>query len=181
MKKVLGLILLLMMMVGCTEKEKVQEVKDGVKIIGLKDLEKLRKNENTVVIDTRSYDEYNGWDTKGNGIEGHIPGALNMPLMTVDKQDIEKTLSRKGVAAENEIVLYGEGSQDLAVKMVEKGYNVSSIEDGAKKWKEAGKSFDALANKKMIVPASWVKDLIEGKEVAEYDVNASLLFKAYEA
>jgi len=179
MKKIFTLIMLLFLLIGCgKEKAADEEVKGGIKKIELKEVEKKITEDTGVIIDIRSYDEYNGWDINNTGVEGHIPGAVNMPVKTLDYKKLDKTLERKGVTKEDDITLYGEGAGELAQKMDEGGYKVSVFHEGEQKWNEAGNTLDKLPNKNMVVPVSWVKDLLEGKEVAEYDGRPVMVFNA---
>jgi len=172
MKKIFTLIFAVVLLIGCTqEKEEAvkAEKKDGVNRIEVSQFNEEVKKENTVVVDTRSYDEYNGWDVTGAGVEGHIPGAINIPKSAVNKKNFEALLKRKEVSAEDNIVLYGAESAELAKTMEEKGYTVTILDGGVKAWEEAGNTVEALPNKEIIVPITWVKDLMEGKKVSHYD------------
>lgn len=172
MKKIFTLILAVGLLLGCTqEKEEAvkAEKKDGINRIEVSQFGEEMKKDNTVVVDTRSYDEYNGWDIDNTGVEGHIPGAISIPVSAVTKKNFEALLERKEVEIDDNIVLYGSESEELAKTMEEKGYAVTVLDGGAKAWKEAGNTLDSLSNKEIIVPITWVKDLMEGKEVSHYD------------
>lgn len=170
MKKLFVLLTLTIGLIGCgskTEKPKDQIVKEV--FVSIKEVQKAEKDKNIILMDTRSYDEYNGWDLKGNGINGHIPGAVNYPATAIADGDIEKTLERKGVVEGNEIILYGEDLKFMKKTLEEKGYSVSIFNGGVEKWREKSLSFDRLKKYETIVPVRWVKDLLEGEKVKYYD------------
>lgn len=170
MKKLFVILALVLGMIGCSNNvkdSKDEMLKEG--FVSVKQVEKVGKDKNVVLIDTRSYDEYNGWDLKGNGIHGHIPGAVNYPVSAVEDGDLEKALERKGIVVGNEIILYGEGSEIMATALIEKGYTVFIFDGGVEKWAEKSLSFEKLKRYETIVPVSWVKDLLEGEKVTHYD------------
>lgn len=170
MKKLFVILTLTIGLIGCgskVEEPKDQVIKKGS--VSVKEVQKAEKDKNIVLMDTRSYDEYNGWDLDGKGINGHIPGAVNYPTSAIKDGDIEKALERKGVVTGNEIILYGKESKTMATALIEKGYTVSIFDGGVDKWAEDSLSFEKLKRYETIVPVSWVKDLLEGKKVNHYD------------
>ena len=170
MKKMFVILALTIGLIGCgsdVEGSKDQVLKKGS--VSIKEVQKVEQNENIILMDTRSYDEYNGWDLDGNGIHGHIPGAVSYPVTAMEDGDMDKALERKGVSLEEEIIVYGENSQVMADKLIEKGYTVSIFDGGVEAWAEKSLSFEKLKRYETIVPVSWVKDLLDGKKVAHYD------------
>ena len=175
MKKIFVMLALTVGLIGCgsgVDKQKDEVIKENVikqNLVSVEKVQKSVKDENIILIDTRSYDEYNGWDLDGNGIHGHIPGAVNYPISAIIDSEIEKALERKGIKEGNEIIVYGEGSETMAEKLVEKGYTVSILDGGVEKWVNNSLSLEKLKRYETIVPVSWVKDLLDGKKVAHYD------------
>jgi len=170
MKKLFVILALTIGLIGCgskVEKSKDQVLKEGS--VSIKEVQKAEKDENIVLMDTRSYDEYNGWDLDGNGIHGHIPGAVSYPVTAMEDGDMDKALERKGISLEDEIIVYGENSQVMADKLIEKGYKVSIFDGGVETWAGKSLSFEKLKKYETIVPVSWVKGLLDGKEVSNYD------------
>jgi len=170
LKKLLAILTVTFAMVGCSnnvEDTKEQVVKEG--IVSVKQVQNMKKDKNIVLMDTRSYDEYNGWDIKGNKINGHIPGAVNYPVSALKDGEVEKALERKGIKNGNEIVLYGDESKIMADILIEKGYTVSIFDKGIEKWADNSLPLEKLKRYETIVPVSWVKDLLDGKKVTHYD------------
>jgi len=170
MKKLFVILALTIGLIGCgskVEEPKDQVVKEGS--VSVKEVQKAGEDKNIVVMDTRSYDEYNGWDLAGNGIHGHIPGAVNYPAGAIADADVEIALERKGIKEGNEIIVYGKRSETMKNILTEKGYTVSIFDGGVEKWAEKSLSFEKLKRYETIVPVSWIKDLLEGKKVTHYD------------
>ena len=69
------------------------------------------------VVDIRPLASYNGWRLNGEARGGHIPGAVAFPagwLRIVDEAEIRRLLDEKGITADREVVVYGEGPDDAA-------------------------------------------------------------------
>ncbi len=72
------------------------------------------------VVDVRPLHAFNGWRLGVEARGGHVPGAVALPsawVSSVDSAELERLLSSKGIAAGREVVLYGDGAEDVvAVK-----------------------------------------------------------------
>lgn len=169
MRKILFIFLVMLFVIGCNSKLKSPEkVSKKIELLSTRKVKKSLKERDTVLIDTRSYDEYNGWDINGTGVEGHITGAYSLPASSLKHEIIEASLDRKGVTKENNIILYGDDTS-MAEILSDKGYSVAVYEDGIKEWSQKKNSMEKLPRYESLVPVSWVKKLLEGKEVPEYD------------
>ena len=73
MKKIL-LLLSLLILVGCSNKESLYKTISG------KEARELIKNTEVIVIDVRTKEEYES---------GHITNSINIPLNTITKSEIE--------------------------------------------------------------------------------------------
>jgi rhodanese-related sulfurtransferase len=104
--------------------------KDGVKEITYEQLMKIRSSgDKYILIDVLAEDSY---------ASGHIAGAKNFPVGTIDKESAEKTLPR-----DKYIVVYCgsflcKASTAAAKKLGELGYRVLDYKGGLKEWQEKG-------------------------------------------
>lgn len=187
--KLLGVILAFslstMVLSACGNKEEVKD-NGGTKTISTKDLkDKVEKND-WVIVDTRENDAFNGWKLDGIKRGGHIKGATDFSAnwLKVDDKNKDKTLEdalkTKGIASEKNVVLYdanGKDSKEVADYLAKKGYkNVYTYD--VKEWaKDESLPMEAYTNYQMIVPASWAKDLIDGKKPETYNSKEYKVFE----
>lgn len=85
-------------------------------IIGKDELKKLVRspNQDLVLIDARSVEEYAGKEVNGIPRSGHIPGAFNIPwnqflnpdATVKDLEDIRKNLEENGLREDQEVITY---------------------------------------------------------------------------
>lgn len=127
------------------------------------------KESKVVLIDTRSYDEYNGWDLEGNGINGHIKGAKNYPTTALKDGNMKLALENKNLTKDLDLVLYGKDSKEMALALKKEGFKVEILKENITKWNAKNYPIEKLKNYQTIVPVTWVKDLLDGKEVKYYD------------
>lgn len=128
MKKILCLLILSLVLIGCSN-EKI----DGEKLYKKIDSElayEFVSNEKAILIDVRSLEEYE---------KGHIENAVNIPLETITKKSIENVTSSNI----DNIIVYcksGTRSREAAIKIIEFGfpnvYDLGSMED----WNQVNES-----------------------------------------
>lgn len=101
-------------------------------VIGLEEAQRLFQQDAAIFLDARPQSQY---------VEGHIPGALNLPWQEVDRYFIETAQRLEGAAM---IITYCEGescdlSHELALFLKEMGFgNVRVLVDGWGVWQQAG-------------------------------------------
>ena len=140
--------------------------------ITTEDLEKNLNDDSWVVVDTRINDAFNGWKLDGVTRGGHIEGAVDFSAnwLKVDVEDKEKqldeTLEVKGISPDKNIVLYdanGTDAKEVEKYLSEKGYENLYTYD-VKQWTEdESLPMVQYKNYQRIVPASVVKDVLDGK------------------
>ena len=157
-----------------TDKEAKQssETSDTVGTITTEDLKKNLNDDTWVVVDTRINDAFNGWKLDGVARGGHIDGAVDFSAnwLDVDVEDKEKklkeTLEAKGISSDKNIVLYdanGTDAKEVEKYLSEKGYKNLYTYD-VKQWAEdESLPMVQYKNYQKIVPASVVKDVLDGK------------------
>ncbi|MCF8391651.1 MAG: sulfurtransferase [Bacteroidales bacterium] len=88
---------------------------DQSKIVTIIQLKEKQENSNTVIIDARSADEYNGL-SDSDMRKGHIPGAINIPYEEVltgrrklkSAEELKNLFHGKNICSDNEIIVYCE-------------------------------------------------------------------------
>ena len=109
--KTLVIIIIGLFIVGCSKEETTTGTMGTITTEEVKEILD-NKNENNVLIDVREDYEFN---------EGHIPGAVNIPLGNIDS--ITYSTSRT-------IIVYcksGNRSNEAAIKLKNMGYNVKDM------------------------------------------------------
>ncbi|MBO7482079.1 MAG: rhodanese-like domain-containing protein [Bacteroidales bacterium] len=93
------------------------------------DFEQAIKDENVIVVDVRTSDEYSG---------GHIPNAINIDVKRAGfLYDADEKLSK-----DKTIAVYCQGgvrSRKAATLLSDDGYTVINLAGGISEWKDAGK------------------------------------------
>ena len=72
-----------------------------------KDLLELVDKQDTIIVDVRSVDAYNGWKLENESRGGHIKGAKSLPLKWTNYMDWIEIVRSKKILPEHRIVAYG--------------------------------------------------------------------------
>lgn len=181
-------LLLILTMAGCqqrssapaetTSTDTAAEVKeertDSPDQSPLLTLQDAVKSQDTVVVDTRQTDAFNGWDLSNNGLGGHIDGAVDFSFnwLTADEAVLDQSLKTKGITSDKKIILYNDiAENNLAVKTYLEGKGYTSIElyDLNNLSIEDGNNLVKYENYQLIVPPQVVKGLIDGQVQETFD------------
>lgn len=105
MKKIILIMIISFLLVGCSS---------GVSFVSIDGTEakRLINEENAIIIDVRSLEEYGS---------GHIKDSINIPVDTIELEKIEQVISSK----ENKIIVYcrsGNRSRQAAQLLIDLGY-----------------------------------------------------------
>ncbi|WP_454053100.1 rhodanese-like domain-containing protein [Clostridium sp. Marseille-Q7071] len=187
--KNLSLILILslsiVLLAACGKKEE-SKGETTVKTISTSDLKDKIGKDDWVIVDTRESDAFNGWKFDEVTRGGHVKGATDFSAswLKVDFQDKEKILDEalktKEISNEKNIVLYdanGKDANEVADYLAKKGYENLYTYD-VKEWaKDSSLEMESYPNYEMVVPISWVKDLVEGKKPETYNGNDFKIFE----
>lgn len=130
MKKILPLLLLTLLAVGCggsksTERSAEQQAQDRITILCVNDFQQMVDKGNIRVVDVRTRTEYN---------EGHIAGAENI--------DVNQPEFIERLRPKNTIAVYcrsGKRSHTAAMLIAEQGLPVYELGGGLNAWQQAGK------------------------------------------
>lgn len=126
-------------------------------------------NPQVVLLDTRSEDAYNGWVLNDESRNGHIKSALPFPASwsKLVKKDDEVL---KNLQSKKEIILYGiskEDMQNIASFLQKMGFSNVDVYANTKFYDEKEIPLVAYKNYEKLVPASYIKTLIQEKKTVK--------------
>lgn len=178
------LVLTMALFGGCSNEKENKEVADiEVKTIATKELQDKLSDDSWVVVDTRINDAFNGWKLDEVKRGGHIKGAVDFSAnwLTVDSKDKEKTLDKaletKGIEKDKNIVLYDANEKDakeVANYLSEKGYKNLYTYNVADWAKDESLPMESYENYEMIVPATIVNDILDGKKPETFENSKNI-------
>lgn len=172
-----AVLILALMISGCAAPAKPaapapEEVQEGFKVLTTEEVSANLEKPDWVIVDTRQNDAFNGWKLEGVERGGHIKGATDFSALWLDVKDdtaaarLDEALKAKGITAEKNIVLYdanGTDAKKVAEFLKGKGYANLNLFD-IKEWaKDSSLELVSYANYHTIVPAQWIKDVMDGK------------------
>lgn len=135
--------------------------------IATEELLRFLDNPEVKIIDVRDVNAYNGWRLKGEKTGGHIKGARSLPKKWIQYMDWIEVVRSKEIFPEHQLVLYGYDSKDakkVADQFKKAGYqHIRIYNDFLSEWVEKyPDKMTHLARYKNLVPASWVKSVVDG-------------------
>ena len=136
------------------------------------------------ILDVRSLAAYNGWRLNGEARGGHIPGAAAFPidwLRTVDEPEIARLLAGKGVTADRDVVVYGNGAEDAdAVASTLARFGVADARvygDGFGAWaSDPSRPVEKLPQHQRLVHIDWLRQVLAGERPEAAPDGDFLLF-----
>lgn len=172
MKKITICLLMLSMLafVGCDKKEEKEKKADtSYGVISTEELTKNLEDKNTILIDARRTDAFNGWAIEGVKKGGHIKGAVDFDSYWLDldikdkEKEIEKVLKQKGIEKDKNIIIYDFNSKD-AKKVSEylktKGFEKISLYN-IKDWIKEDKDLESYPKYQIVASADAFKSIID--------------------
>lgn len=136
------------------------------------------------VVDARPIDAYNGWRLRDEPRGGHIRGARSLPHKWTGYLDWLEIVRAKELDPGHAVVVYGY-DEDEAAEVAETfgraGYgNVRVYRDFVDEWSADGElPMERLPRYRHLVPASWLRELIEEGTADEYDGGRFVLCHAH--
>lgn len=141
-------------------------------------IKKMLGTKNFAIIDSRTDEEYNGWQLYGEARGGHISGAVQIPyawFFNLDKtvlkySDLKTMFESRGITRKKEVTAYctvGIRSGFVYFLYRLMGYSKASNYDASiVEWAaDSSLSMEKLPNYEKLVHPQWLKDLMDGKNV----------------
>jgi thiosulfate/3-mercaptopyruvate sulfurtransferase len=155
-----------------------------VKEISTADLFGIHGKPDYQIIDVRQADAYNGWQLQNEPRGGHIPHAKSLPAKWLKYVDWIETVRHKNILPEHTIIIYGysrDDAESVARRFLSSGYtNVQIYSSFVPEWLTNDKlPLNKLERHKHLVPASWVNDLIQGRQPLEYNNDKFIIVHAH--
>lgn len=147
-------------------------------------LKELIAKQAVSIVDVRAADAYNGWKLNGENRGGHIKGAKSLPEKWSNYIDWIEIVRSKNILPENKIVVYSYSDED-SIKVADlftkvgftRVYIYSHFQD---EWTTNDTlPMDFLPRYQHLVPASWVKEIVDGNIPAELDNNKTVIVHAH--
>jgi molybdopterin synthase sulfurtransferase len=136
------------------------------------------------IVDVRKTDIYNGWRMNNEARGGHIPYSKSIPVKWLKYVDWIEIVRHKGILPEQTITIYGDTRADIesvASRFQNSGYAKIQIYPGfATEWlPDKTLPLKKLERYNRLVPASWVNDLIQGRQPLEYKNDKFVIVQAH--
>ncbi|GLI55048.1 thiosulfate sulfurtransferase [Propionigenium maris DSM 9537] len=143
-------------------------------------LSKLKSKE-WIVLDARLSDAYNGWKMDGLKKGGHIKGAKDFSYTWTSEKEtlIKSNMNERGISKEKNIILYDSNQKDymeVAKYLKNKGFKKIYYYNLNNKVIES-LEMNSYPNYQLLVPAWWVKDLIDGNSPETYSGGRFKIFE----
>ena len=159
-------------------------VESELAMISTAELRQRLDDPDLTIVDVRPLPAYNGWRLGGEARGGHIPGAVAFPsawLSSVDQAEVERLLDSKGIVPSREVVLYGEGAEDvlaMRTRLTDLGHaGVRSHAHGWAEWAaDETLPVEFLPNYDKLVHTDWLRQLLEGARPEAAPAGRVLLF-----
>lgn len=166
------LITLSLLFNGCAKNEQSKE--NNLSLI-----KEALANENTIVVDARNDEEYNGWIIDKKIPQGHIKNAISFQPHLLDNLDEDKQnelLKESYIHKDKQILIYsnyGEKSKELIAKLNELGYNdtlnFALLDLEKDKDLKEQLEFTYMKNYHLYLYPKWIKELLDNKNPDTYN------------
>jgi len=139
---------------------------------------------NCQFVDIRDSNTYNGWRLHDEPRSGHIPGAISFPYSWLQYLDWPEILEGKKLDPEKEVIIYGSNPDEIAnvsEQFSRVGFvNINWYTKFTDEWlTDPSNPLDSLHRFRQLVPASWLKQLLDTGKADEYSNNKFVLCHAH--
>jgi len=148
------------------------------------ELFKLLDNQDTIIIDVRSVDAYNGWKLNGQLRGGHIKTAKSLPFKWIKYIDWLEIVQSKGILPHHFLILYGDSkteTEKVANHFQRAGYqNIQIYNNFIDEWSSnPDLPMSHLKRYRQLVSARWLNDLMQTGKSSEYNNNKYVICHAH--
>jgi 3-mercaptopyruvate sulfurtransferase SseA len=152
--------------------------------ISTRELEALLGDPGLRIIDVRPPDAYNGWKMGKELRGGHIRGARSLPHKWSRYMDWIEVVRSKHILPGDHVILYGdkpEQTEEVAALFRKAGYSrISLYPHFTDEWSGNPElPMENLERYRQLVPAEWVKTLVDGGIPAEHDGRRTVICHAH--
>lgn len=156
----------------------------GYPEVSTPELKKIIADPEAIIVDVRDVNAYNGWKLEGEIRGGHIKGARSLPLKWARYMDWIEIVRSKGIMPHHNIVLYGyreEESIQVADLFARADYgHISIYNNFLSEWvTNEDLAMEDLPRHRQLVPASWVKAIVDGHPPAEIEAKKTVIIHAH--
>ena len=143
----------------------------GDRKLSADDIEKITRDDDWILVDTRATDTFNGWALDGVDRGGHIPQAVDFPAswLDVDHQDqaekLAAILRAKGIERDEHVVLYSAAERDrsrVAAYLRKTGFQQLYSYDVQDWVADNNRPLVRYKNFQLLLPAAIVQQLLQG-------------------
>lgn len=144
----------------------------------------LLDDSSTRIIDIRPVDAYNGWKLGKEERGGHIRGARSLPHKWSRYMDWIEIVRSKQILPEDHLVIYGYSGEEIreVSRLFQKaGYtHLSLYFQFEEEWTANHKlPMEKMERYRQLVPADWVKSLVDGIRPPEHNGNRTVICHAH--
>jgi thiosulfate/3-mercaptopyruvate sulfurtransferase len=148
------------------------------------ELKELISKPEVSIVDVREADAYNGWKLNNETRGGHIKGAKSLPVKWAKYMDWIEIVRSKKILPKHKIVIYSyreEDSLKVANLFTKAGYDkVFIYSDFQNEWTcDDALPMDSLPRYNQLVPASWVKSIVDGIIPSGLDGKKTVIVHAH--
>lgn len=138
------------------------------------------QNPNTIIVDIRPIEAYNGWRLKNETRGGHITGAKSLPFSWMKFMDWVEALHEKKIEKDRSIIIYGYDNDKIgkmANRLIDLGYeDITIYNHFIDEWSANLKyPMEHLAKFRQLVYPEWVHQLINNENPPTYPGNGYVI------
>ena len=152
--------------------------------INTSELIKQLESANTILLDVRLVDAYNGWTFNNEPRGGHIKGTKNLPVKWLTYIDWIEIVRHKKILPKNKIIIYSDNEKEavaVANRFEKSGYeDVLIYNDFLNEWiTNPDLPMEKLDRFQHLVPAKWVNQVLKGEQPPHYNNGKFVVVHAH--